>query len=73
MVAEIQPSACMTMLQKQMLLRLDSCLPVTTAMQCFMNYSLGVSRAQEYAPMEPLLAAFNTPERTDGRIADIRA
>ena len=73
MITETQPNVGLAMLQEQMLLRLADCLPISTTMQCFMNYSLGVSRAQEYIPMEPLLAPFNAPERINGRIADTRA
>lgn len=62
----------MTVLEKQVLLRMADCLPIPLATQSAMSYSLGLSRSQQYIPQEPLLAPFNWPERSLGNVTDWR-
>lgn len=60
-------------MERQVLSRMARCLPIPLPTQCFMNYSLGVSRSQQYMDSgEPLLAPFNLPERTHGWVTDVK-
>ena len=60
----------MPFLERQALFRLSMALPIPMPMQCFMQYSTGIARKQQYMRIEPLLAPLTYPERTRGVVTD---